>query len=244
MKKSTRVCLSLIAISLVLIGLGCGIAVFEFSNYKIADYRTEQLDSLPPLEWTQQDFIIPLQKDAPVVLELYAAENICYDYDETIKDQLTVHIENVTGVPDCSLNSITDANGHYSLNCSWKDFSELKQFLRLAKEGYVLQSLPPVSVIIRMNPADADRIQVNPPFDTAVSGDNTEEDLQIFYEEQLQAQQEQHMAELEERDVQLGEMQQLYEEQLAQKEEAIQELTLELENLQAQLDRIRASVNE
>ena len=237
MKKSTRIYFSLIAVSLVLIGLGCGIAVFEFSNYKTADYRYGESNALPPLEWSQQDVTLPLQKDAPVILELYAAGDIQYDYDETLKDRIELHIENVAGVPDCYFNSITDAVPHYSLDCSWNDFSELKQFLRLAKEGYILQSLPPVSVTIRMNPADADRIQVNPPFDASIQGSDAEEDLRNFYEEQLQEQQETHEYELEE-------LHRVYDEQLAQKDEEIQSLTTELEDLQEQLNGIRASIHD
>lgn len=244
MKKATRFYLIAIAISLVLIGLGCGISVFEFSTYKAADYHTDSANALPPLAWNTQDVTIPLQEDQPLILELYAAEDIQYDYDDSMNGQVVLHIENVEDVPECSLNKVSDNVPHYYLDCYWNDFSEFKLFMQLAKEGYILNALPGVHITIHLNPADKDRIQVNPPFDASVEKSDMEEDLRTSFEEQLQEQQEQHMAELEEKDMQIAEVQQLYEEQLAQKDEEIQSLTMELDELKAQLDRIRASVNE
>ncbi len=61
MKKSSQIYLALTLIGVILIGLGCGISIFEISNYKTADYRTNFSDAaLPMVEMTTETLEAPL----------------------------------------------------------------------------------------------------------------------------------------------------------------------------------------
>ncbi len=60
MRKAMRIYLILTLVGVILVGLGCGISVFEMSTYQTADYSAADADaSLPAIEMSTKTLEAP-----------------------------------------------------------------------------------------------------------------------------------------------------------------------------------------
>lgn len=248
MKKSTQIYLALTLIGVILIGLGCGISIFEISNYKTADYRTDLTDvSLPLLEMTTETLEAPLNGDGQFKLDYYPWYDSDYavQIDNSLQDKVLVQITGPKNLYSYHLNPITaEGSNYYQLYLESRGLESFQLVLKAAKEGYIINNLPSIKVTLLMNEAQAKNFKLNEERNRASEmASDYEERMQAVeeqYQEQLAALEEQQQTQWEEQqqsyETQLNELQQQYEEQLMQKDEQI-------ELLQQQLEAVRASLN-
>ncbi|MGM9526028.1 MAG: hypothetical protein ACI3U1_07130 [Peptococcaceae bacterium] len=245
MKKRTTIYLSLTVAGMILIGLGCGISVFELSNYKTADYYYVSSDHLPAIEMTTTTLEAPLSGSEPFQLDAMDW-NFTGGYDIQYNNDLTdkVIIE-VTAPKDLYQIALSQQGSNsYYLSCELRELEALRLTLQVAKEQYLIERLPKVHCTIYMSEAQAKQFQLNGMRDRIDSLEETYqmqiEDTQQQYSQQLETQQQDYEERLtqqqETHDQQVQQMEQQYQEQLQQKDEQI-------EQLQQQLDNVRSSLN-
>lgn len=255
-KRSTQIYLALVLLGTVLIGLGCGISVFEISGYRTADYSVTQPDpALPALELATKTLEAPLNSDSQFKLNYYSWYNSGYDVqiDNTLQDKVLIQITGPKDLYDYYLTQ--EGPNYYRLDFSSRPFESMQLFLQTAKEGYIIYDMPPIQVTLLMNEAQAKNFKLNEERDRANEmASNYEERLQEQeerYQEQLNSLDEQRNTQLEDMqesyENQLLELQQQYEEQLSQKEEELTSLQEQYEekiiSMQEQLDAVRSSLN-
>jgi vacuolar-type H+-ATPase subunit I/STV1 len=236
MKNLTKIYITLALLGAILIGLGCGISIFEISTFKTADYHNDAIaSSLPPLEYTTQTLEVTLTGDTPFQLDNYWDVTFTIQVDDTLQDKVLLQIESAGGCTDFYLDQ-RDTN-YYVLSFLSNDLEKFRLALQLAKEGYILQDLPPAKVTILMNQKQADQFQLNERSNQTqtieTSYQESLDEMEDVYQERINALEEQKQDELDakqtEYDSQLEQMQQDYDAQLQAKDDEIADLQQQLE---------------
>ena len=258
MKKQTQIYLALTLIAVILIGLGCGISVFEISNYKMADYNTDTIAAdLPPLELETQTLEAPLTGNEQFKLDIHTwwmLNGHELQYDNSLKDKVLVQISYPKNLYHFYLDHPTTANvNYYTLSAQSDDLAMFRLLLQTAKNGYIISDMPPIKLTLIMSEAQAKNFKLNEEqlkAEAAEQADYEQSELDNLHN-QMQQQQEQYQSELttvqeqyqnqltdlqEQYDSQVTVMQEDYEAQLEQKDEQINQL-------QQQLNDIRNSLN-
>lgn len=256
MKKRTTIYLSLTVAGMILIGLGCGISVFELSNYKTADYYYDSSENLPAIEMTTTTLEAPLAGSEPFQLDAMDW-NFTGGYDIQYNKDLTdkVIIE-VTAPKDLYQIALSQQGSNsYYLACELRELEALRLTLQVAKEQYLIERLPKVHCTIYMNEAQASQFRLNQQRDRANALEEAYqiqiEDTQQQYSQQLETQQQDYEEQLtqqqETHDQQVQQMEQQHQEQLQQMEqqyqEQLQQKDEQIGQLQQQLDNVRSSLN-
>ncbi|MBQ3508611.1 MAG: hypothetical protein IJA90_01135 [Peptococcaceae bacterium] len=188
-KKTYRLYFILTILGIVCIGLGCGIAVFELSEYKTADYRSVLSDaSLPQLKSEVITLEAPLSGSEPFKLDATHWNTKGYDiqYDNSLTDKVMIEVTAPEDIYNISLHRPDmQMNNYYYLECTSNEFSLMRLSLELAKQGYIPENYPPARLKLIMSEAQAKNFQLNEMRDIIQSMENT------HYAE-VQAYQEQH----------------------------------------------------
>ena len=161
-KTSAGLYILLTIIGVVLIGLGGAISVFEFGEYKMANYRALPADpDLPPMEMQTTTLEASYEKGAQFKLDSTDWFVGSYDiqHDNSLKDKVIIDVIAPKELYDVYL--ITQGENHYYLNCSVDAFNAFYRTLDLAKENYILKDIPPVTLKLTMNEAQAKNFKLN-----------------------------------------------------------------------------------
>ncbi len=248
MKKSTQIYLALTLLGVILIGLGCGISIFEISSYKTVDYRTGYSDgSLPAVEMTTETLTAPLSDDGQFKLDYYPWYDSDFDVqiDNSLQDQVLIQITGPKDLYSYHLTKITQENAnYYQLYLESRELEAFQLALKAAKEGYIINNLPSVKVTLLMNERQAEQFKLNEEqtraSEMASDYESQIQSMEEQYQEQLMELEEQQQAQQEEQiqrhEDELEDLQQQYEQQLTEKDEQI-------ELLQQQIEDIRSSLN-
>ena len=257
-KKTYRLYFILTILGIVCIGLGCGIAVFELSEYKTADYRSVSSDtSIPQLKSEVITLEAPLTGSEPFKLDATHWNTKGYDiqYDNSLTDKVMIEVTAPEDIYNISLHKPDmQMNNYYYLECTANEFSLMRLSLTLAKQGYIPYNYPPAEVKLIMSEAQAKNFKLNEMRDTIRAMEDTHyAEVQAYQEQhnkqitELTEQNEQHIQNLqnqydeqiammnEQHEEQLETIRQQYEDQLIQKDE-------EIENLNQQLNNVRNSL--
>ena len=161
-KTSTTLYILLTIVGVVLIGLGGAISVFELGEYKMANYRALPADpDLPPMEMQTTTLEAAYEKGAQFKLDSTDWFVGSYDiqYDNNLKDKVIIDVTAPKELYDVYL--ITQGENHYYLNCSVDAFNAFYRTLDLAKENYILEDIPPVTLKLTMSEAQAKNFKLN-----------------------------------------------------------------------------------
>ena len=161
-KTSTTLYILLTIVGVVLIGLGGAISVFELGEYKMANYRALPADpDLPPMEMQTITLEAAYEKGAQFKLDSTDWFVGSYDiqYDNSLKDKVLIEVNAPKELYDVYL--ITQGKNHYYLNCSVDAFNAFYRTLDLAKENYILEDIPPVTLKLTMSEAQAKNFKLN-----------------------------------------------------------------------------------
>ena len=161
-KTSTTLYILLTIFGVVLIGLGGAISVFELGEYKMANYRALPADpDLPPMEMQTTTLEAAYEKGAQFKLDSTDWFVGSYDiqYDNSLKDKVLIEVTAPKELYDVYL--ITQGENHYYLNCSVDAFNAFYRTLDLAKENYILEDIPPVTLKLTMSEAQAKNFKLN-----------------------------------------------------------------------------------
>lgn len=257
-KKTFSMYVFLSILGVVCIGLGCGISVFELSEYKVADYRAvSPNDSLPQLKSEVITLEAPLSGNEPFKLDASSWYMNGYDiqYDNSLTDKVIIE---VTAPEDFYSISLQKADmqqeNYYYLDVTIDEFSLMRFALGLAKQGYIPENCPPAEVKLIMNEAQAKNFQLNEMQDTIRAMEDTHyAEVQAYQEQhnkqitELTEQNEQHIQNLQNQyDEQIAMMNEQHEEQLEtirqQYEDQLMQKNEEIENLNQQLNNVRNSL--
>ena len=256
MKKRTTMYLSLTVAGMILIGLGCGISVFELSNYKTADYYYVSSDTLPAIEMTTTTLEAPLAGSEPFQLDAMDwnfTGGYDVQYDNNLTDKVIIEVTAPKELYQIALEHL-DGNSYY-LACELRELEALRLTLQVAKEQYLIERLPKVHCPIYMSEAQASQFRLNGMRNRIDSLEETYqmqiEDTQQQYHQQLETQQQDYEDRLtqqqETHDQQVQQMEQQHQEQIQQMEqqyqEQLQQKDEQIEQLQQQLDNVRSSLN-
>ncbi len=257
-KKSFSMYVLLSLLGVICIGLGCGISVFELSEYKIADYRTVSADaSIPQLKSEVITLEAPLSGSEPFKLDATHWNMSGFDiqYDNTLTDKVIIEVTAPEDIYNVALyRQDMQQDNYYYLECTADEFTLMRFSLELAKQGYIPNNYPPAEVKLIMSEAQAKDFKLNEMQDTIRSMEYAHYAEVQAYQEQhnkeitdLTEQNEEHIQNLrnqheeqittmnEQHEEQLETIRQQYEDQLMQKNE-------EIENLQQQLNDVRNSL--
>ena len=161
-KTSTTLYILLTIVGVVLIGLGGAISVFELGEYKMANYRALPADpDLPPMEMQTITLEAAYEKGAQFKLDSTDWFVGSYDiqYDNNLKDKVIIDVTAPKELYDVYL--ITQGENHYYLNCSVDAFNAFYRTLDLAKENYILEDIPPVTLKLTMSETQAKNFKLN-----------------------------------------------------------------------------------
>ena len=161
-KTSTTLYILLTIVGVVLIGLGGAISVFELGEYKMANYRAFPADpDLPPMEMQTITLEAAYEKGAQFKLDSTDWFVGSYDiqYDNNLKDKVIIDVIAPKELYDVYL--ITQGENHYYLNCSVDAFNAFYRTLDLAKENYILEDIPPVTLKLTMSETQAKNFKLN-----------------------------------------------------------------------------------
>ena len=161
-KTSTTLYILLTIFGVVLIGLGGAISVFELGEYKMANYRALPADpDLPPIEMQTTTLEANYEKGAQFKLDStdWFVESYDIQYDNNLKDKVIIDVTAPKELYDVYL--ITQGENHYYLNCSVDAFNAFYRTLDLAKENYILEDIPPVTLKLTMSEAQAKNFKLN-----------------------------------------------------------------------------------
>lgn len=251
MKKQNKLYLSLILLGVILIGLGCGVSVFELSGYKMIHYDTDSIAAeLPPLELESQSLEAPLTDSTQFKLdanEWLLRSGFDIQYDNTLQDKVLLQLEYPKELYHIELLHPTDEHSnYYVLNTRTDEFAAFRLALAACKDGYIIDDMPGIKLTLVMNEAQAKNFKLNEEQEKADAAEEATyeqgviESVQEEYELRITEIQEQYQSDLtnqqENYDAQLEETQANYEEALQQKNE-------EIAQLQQQLDDVRNSLN-
>ena len=257
-KKTFSLYVILSILGIVCIGLGCGIAVFELSEYKTADYRSVSSDaSIPQLKSEVITLDAPLTGSEPFKLDATHWNTKGYDiqYDNSLTDKVMIEVTAPEDIYNISLHKPDmQMNNYYYLECTANEFSLMRLSLTLAKQGYIPYNYPPAEVKLIMSEAQAKNFKLNEMQDTIRAMEDTHyAEVQAYQEQhnkqlsevhaqydeqnpQIQTQHNEQIAAMnEQHEEQLEAIRQQYEDQLMQKNE-------EIENLNQQLNNVRNSL--
>ena len=214
-------------IGMVLIGMGCGISLFELSTYKVANYRALPMDSaLPAVEQYTTTLEASYDKDSQFKLDADRWYIGSYDiqYDNTLKDKVIIEVTAPKELYQISL--IPQAENYYNLQV-YENFSGvIGFFLDMAKNGYILENTPPISLKLTMNEAQAKTFKLNEErYEVQDAVNDYREQLnqvRTEYNDELNRLREEHMAQLNdlraEYDILLENQQIQYEDRIAELE--------------------------
>lgn len=246
MKKPTQIYLAIVIIGIILIGMGSGISVFEISNYKTADYTATNLDpNLPPLETNVETLEVTLQGKDPFQLNTYGwiyDTNYDVEVDNTLQDKVLIEVTQPKDLYHLYLSQ--DEKNMYTLYGESQDLNMFRLMLQSAKEGYLISNLPDLHIKLIMNEAQAQKFTLNEERNRteAIRDDYRDEmdSMRDDYQNQISEIQDQHQSEMdslrESYENQLEDLRLNYEEQITDRQEQI-------EQLQQQLEDIRSSLN-
>ena len=161
-KTSTALYILLTIVGVLLIGLGGAISVFELGEYKMANYRALPADpDLPPMEMQTITLEAAYEKGAQFKLDSTDWFVGSYDiqYDNSLKDKVIIDVIAPKELYDVYL--ITQGENHYYLNCSVDAFNAFYRTLDLAKENYILEDIPPVTLKLTMSETQAKNFKLN-----------------------------------------------------------------------------------
>ena len=161
-KTSTALYILLTIVGVLLIGLGGAISVFELGEYKMANYRALPADpDLPPMEMQTTTLEAAYEKGAQFKLDSTDWFVGSYDiqYDNSLKDKVLIEVNAPKELYDVYL--ITQGKNHYYLNCSVDAFNAFYRTLDLAKENYILEDIPPVTLKLTMSETQAKNFKLN-----------------------------------------------------------------------------------
>ena len=162
-KTSTTLYILLTIVGVFLIGLGGAISVFELSEYKMANYRALPADpDLPPIEMQTTTLEATYEKGAQFKLDAadwYISGNYDIQYDNNLKDKVRIEVNAPKGMYDVYL--ITQGENHYYLDFREDVFEIFYHALTMAKDGYILESPPRVSMTLTMSEAQAKNFKLN-----------------------------------------------------------------------------------
>ena len=161
-KTSTTLYILLTIVGVLLIGLGGAISVFELGEYKMANYRALPADpDLPPIEMQTTTLEANYEKGAQFKLDStdWFVESYDIQYDNNLKDKVIIDVIAPKELYDVYL--ITQGENHYYLNCSVDAFNAFYRTLDLAKENYILEDIPPVTLKLTMSEAQAKNFKLN-----------------------------------------------------------------------------------
>ena len=214
-KKTFSLYVILTILGVVCIGLGCGISVFELSEYKIADYRSVSTDAgQPQLKTVVITLEAPLSGSEPFKLDATHWNMGGFDiqYDNTLTDKVIIEVTVPENVYNISLyQQDTTKQNYYYLECDPDEFGLMRLSLDLAKQGYIPNNYPAAQVKLIMSEAQAKNFKLNEMRDTIDA-------MQQSHFEEVQAQQDQHHEELqaltEQNEQQLQSMQEQFNEQI------------------------------
>ncbi|MBQ5863168.1 MAG: hypothetical protein IIW67_05600 [Peptococcaceae bacterium] len=221
-------------IGMVLIGMGCGISLFELSTYKVANYRALPMDSaLPAVEQYTTTLEASYDEDSQFKLDADRWYIGSYDiqYDNTLKDKVIIEVTAPKELYQISL--IPQAENYYNLQV-YENFSGvIGFFLDMAKDGYILENTPPISLKLTMNEAQAKTFKLNEERYEAQDAVND-------YREQLNQVRTEYNDQLNRQRIEYtDELNRLREEHMAQLNDLRAEYDILLENQQIQYeDRI------
>lgn len=271
LKTSASLYIWLTIIAIVLIGAGCGISIFELSEYKTANYRALPLDpALPQLELQTTTLEATYEKDAQFKLDTSQWNITDYNiqYDNTLKDKVIIEVTAPKELYNVYLTTYTE--NHYYLHCEEDIFGAFRYTLDLAKDNFVPEYLPPVTITLTMNEAQAKNFKLNEEYykSQEAANDYREElniarteyneqlnQLHTEYTEQLNSQRTEYTEQLsliqEEHTAQINSLQQEHTQQIEdlrqQYDGQLEENRIHYENriaeLEQQLDNVRNSLN-
>lgn len=247
MKKQTQIYLALTLLGVILIGLGCGISVFEISNYKMADYNTDTITAdLPPLEMETQTLEASLTGNEQFKLDVHnwwMLNGHELQYDNSLKDKVLVQISYPKNLYHFYLNHPTTSNvNYYTLSAQSDDLAMFRLLLKTAKDGYIISDMPPIKLTLIMSEAQAKNFKLNEEQEKSEAAEQAEyeqdaiNDLNNQIEQQSNDYQQQITDLQEQYQTDLNTIREEYEDQLLQKDE-------EINQLQQQLDDVRNSLN-
>ncbi|MBR2008597.1 MAG: hypothetical protein IJ936_00575 [Peptococcaceae bacterium] len=237
-KTSTTLYILLTIFGVVLIGLGGAISVFELGEYKMANYRALPADpDLPPIEMQTTTLEANYEKGAQFKLDStdWFVESYDIQYDNNLKDKVIIDVTAPKELYDVYL--ITQGENHYYLNCSVDAFNAFYRTLDLAKENYILEDIPPVTLKLTMSEAQAKNFKLNEErYKDQEARQSYNEQLNTVlteYNEQLDAARNEYNERLTERqneyDEQLTNLRTQYDEQIANMQN---EHTQQIQNMQ------------
>ncbi len=245
-KKTFRIYVILTILGIVSIGLGCGISVFELSNYKTINYHSNQLDAdvsqiemhTVELEAVLQDSDKPFYLDAT---DWYFDGGYDIQYDNDLNDRVLIQVTAPADLYNVSLNA--GGTNEFFLDCEPDEFQMIRSALALAKEGYLPQNYPLAKVKLTMSEEQAKNFQLNEMRDKRVAMEQSHQEelnlIQNNYQQQINDLNQQYSSQIDDMQVQHQEqidtLQEQYEQQLNQKDEQIQ-------NLQNQLNEARGAL--
>ncbi len=162
-KTSTSLYILLTLIGVVLIGIGCGVSVFEFSEYKMANYRAIPMDpNLPPMEMQTITLEASYEKGKQFKLDTtdwYFSGSYDIQYDNSLNDKVIIEVNAPKELYDVYL--ITQGENHYYLNCNVDVFRAFYLALEIAKDGYILEDISPATLKLTMSEAQAKKFKLN-----------------------------------------------------------------------------------
>lgn len=235
-------------IGIVLIGIGCGISVFEFSEYKTANYRAVPVDpNLPQLETETFVFEASHEKDQQFKLDANLWDFHSYDiqYDNTLGDKVIIKAVAPKDLYDVYLSQFS--GNHYRINCAADVFQSLRLALTLTKDGYMSFTTPPLKLTLTMSEAQAKNFKLNEELyrtqDLETDYQQRLSQVRESYQQQLSDQREVYQQQIadqqEEYQQQMDNIIQQYDQQLEENREHYEARIAELE---AQLDNVRNSL--
>ena len=222
-KSSATLYIWLTVIGVVLIGAGCGISVFELSEYKTANYRALPLDpALPQVEMQTTTLEASYEKGEQFKLDIDQWNITGYDiqYDNSLKDKVIIEVTAPKELYNVYLT--TDTENHYYLHCEEDIFGVFRYTLDLAKDSFIPEYLPPVTLKLTMSEAQAKNFKLNEELYKAQEAANDyREELNIArteYNEQLNQQRNEYTEQLHnqrmEYDEQVANMRTEYHQQI------------------------------
>ena len=162
MRKAMRIYLILTLVGVILVGLGCGISVFEMSTYQTADYSAADADaSLPAIEMSTKTLEAPLSGNSQFKLDYYRWNDSKYEVeiDNSLQDKVLIQVTGPKDLYNYYLNQ--EGTNYYNLYFESRPFESFHFFLKTAKEGYFVSNPPPIQVTLRMNEAQAKNFKLN-----------------------------------------------------------------------------------
>ncbi len=246
-KKTTSLYLIATILGIVCIGLGCGISVFELSEYKIADYRAIPADpAIPQLETQTITLEAPLDGDGPFQLDAtdwYLDGGYDIQYDNELTDTIILEVTAPKELYNISLSAQNKGENYYFLHCAPDELSLFRFALALAKDGYIPENYPPVKLKLIMSEKNAKGFQLNERRYAEQELHEQINEIQQQYHDQLNTQRQDYEQRLNDRQQEyndnlnriqeeynqnLNNMQQEYQNQLDEKESEISLLQQQL----------------